>query len=92
MILPCPEDAKKYMIYDMVPEGMITVDAAAEKYNIPRTTIRTWMYRDVIPIVAKLKASAPGGGQNLTWECPLALKAKEPRRRGRPKKENDLAR
>ncbi len=59
-----PED----VIYEPgeLPDGLIDLPSAAEKYGVNRSRLTMWVKRGKVPRLGKLKAAAPGGGYTVT--------------------------
>ena len=78
------------IIYDEVPEGLITLPDAAQKYRINIERLRGWVRYGHIRKYGKLKGPAPGGGFVLLLEGAVVEWMNAPRnpggrpRRGRP--------
>ena len=70
-----------------LPEGLIDLNTAAEKYGCSIHRLRQWVTRGRLPRMGKLRAPAPGGGVVLVDETCLIQKLREPPNRGgRPRK------
>ena len=83
-----PEDAGD-VIYEPgeLPEGLIDLPSAAKKYGIKADTLRHWVYQGHVPMVARLKGPAAGGGYKVVRLIDLEAHIRSPRKRtGRPKK------
>ena len=81
-----PEEGQDF-VYDELPPGMIDLPAAAEKYAIPQSRIRTWVNRGRLPSHGRLRGGAPGGGRHIVDERDLlALLSKPLSKGGRPRK------
>ena len=74
-------------IYDELPEGLIDVRSAAERYGVPAANISMWVNRGRIPNCGRLKAPAAGGGIKVTSEAALVAYMETPKSKGgRPRK------
>ena len=73
-------------VYDELPEGLIDLPAAAERYGVNRQTIHTWIRTGRLQSKGRLRASARGGGFHLLLESDVRDCAASPRSKGgRPK-------
>lgn len=73
-------------IYKKLPDGLIDLPSAAQKYCKPRATLNTWARREYVRVVGRLYAPAPGGGYLVFRESELqAYMASEKNRGGRPR-------
>ena len=75
-------DVEDLPIYDELPEGLIDLPTAAERYKRPRDTFRTWIRRGHIRAVGRLRAASPGGGYLVVRESELVAYFKAPRNPG----------
>ena len=72
---------------DEVPEGLIDLPSAAQKYNCPVGTLQTWVKRGHLKTFGRLKAPARGGGYVLLLEADVLDRATAPLNKGgRPRK------
>ena len=76
-----------YVIFDEVPEGLITLPAAANKYNLNRLTVRAWLTRGHLRQYGRLKGAAQGGGFVLLNENELLQYLNTPKGPGRRRRE-----
>ena len=53
------------MVYEVLPEGLISLPEAAKKYDRSIGTLHSWRRQGRIEAVGRLRASAPGGGYYL---------------------------
>lgn len=68
-----------------LPEGLIDLNTAAEKYGCSIHRLRQWVTRGRLTRMGKLRAPAPGGGVVLVDETCLIQKLGEsPNKGGRP--------
>ena len=75
------------IIYAEVPEGLIDLPSAAEKYACRIPTLRQWVLRGHLKVYGRLRAPAPGHGYLLVSERELSDHMKAPRKKGgRPRK------
>ena len=58
-------------LYDDLPPGRLTIDAAALKYGLNRHTLYMWVKRGHLTEAGRLKASARGGGVIVIDESEL---------------------
>lgn len=83
-LLTC-DDAE--VIYDELPDGLIDLPTASEKYGLKRGTIRTWIIKGYLDCHGRLKNSARGGGYLVVSEGELLKYKDAPRSKGgRPRK------
>lgn len=76
------------VVYTELPVGLITVPDAAKKYEISRRTIQTWLRKNQLQQLGRLKAPARGGGYILVCETQLVEFMHSPRNKGgRPPKQ-----
>ena len=59
-------------VYDVLPSGLIDLSSAAIKFGCSRRRLYNWVRRGHLPAVARLKASAPGGGYLVVAEEDIA--------------------
>ena len=71
-------------MFDELPEGLIDLPAAASKYARSRHTLHAWVRQGRLPVVARLKGPARGGGFLLVSESAVVALLEDPPRRGRP--------
>ena len=70
-----------------VPEGLIDLPAAAQKYNCPINTLQTWVKKGRLKTHGRRKAPARGGGYLLLVETEVLDRVKAPiNKGGRPRK------
>jgi len=75
------------IIYDELPEGLLDVRTAAQKYGVLAANISMWMNRGRIPCLGRLRAPAVGGGFKVTSEAAIESYMDSPKNKGgRPKK------
>ena len=80
-------DAEPIYIEDDVPEGLIDLPSAAERYSCRIPTLRQWILRGHLKVYGRLRAPAPGHGYLLVSEAELRDHMKAPRNKGgRPRK------
>ena len=75
-----------YPIYTQLPEGLIEIRTAAQKYGRTAHTLRDWVERGLIQSRGRLRGRAPGGGFILISEQELIAFLENPPQRGRPRK------
>ena len=74
-------------VYDELPEGLIDLPTAAEKYGLNRQTLRHWVLNGRLHLYGRLRGSAPGGGFLVVNESEVQAYIHAPRDRGgRPRK------
>ena len=74
-------------VYDVLPQGLISLRKAADKYGYRVRTLYTWHYRGHVKAVARERAPASGGGYLAVKESELVAFMKAPRNKGgRPRK------
>ena len=75
------------LIYDELPDGMIDLPAAAQRFNLPTATLHTWLRKSHINSYGRRRASAPGGGTIVLNEAEIAAYIEAPKPKGgRPRK------
>ena len=74
------------IVYDQLPDGLITLTDAARKYGLNIGTLRTWVLLGYINKAGRLKGPARGGGFLLLSEDEVLARVNTPRRPGRPRK------
>ena len=72
-------------VYDELPEGLIDLRTAAEKYGCSVGRLRQWVKRGHLLPQGRLKARAPGGGVVLVDASFLQRLLLDPPKNGRPK-------
>ena len=80
------DQVKDTMYVGEPPKGLLTIDDAADKFDLNRRTISTWLWKGLLRERGRLRASARGGGKILLDEAELQEFLKIPRRVGRPPK------
>ena len=71
-------------IYDELPDGLITIAQAAQKYGRSRRTFQGWIRRGNLKLEGRLRASARGGGKLAVSEAELVTLIDTPPKSGRP--------
>ena len=70
-----------------LPEGLIDIPTAAEKYNCPKSRIQNWVQRGRLATYGRRKAPARGGGYLVLREDELLdYLSQPPNKGGRPSK------
>ena len=83
-LLTC-DDAE--VIYDELPDGLIDLPTAAQKFKLPTATLHTWLRKSHIHSRGRRRASAPGGGVLVLDEAEIAEYIVAPKPKGgRPRK------
>ena len=73
-------------VFTELPEGLIDLPSAAEKYGVGVQTIHNWINRGHLSTHGRLRARARGGGYLLLLESEVRDRATAPKRKGgRPK-------
>ena len=67
---PWPDDTDR-IIYDEVPEGLLTLTDAAIKYGVRRNTLAVAVHRGVIPRAGRITGYGQGGSRHLVSEAAL---------------------
>ena len=80
-------DAETIYTETEVPEGLIDLPSAAQKYDHRVATLQKWVERGHLQTYGRLRAPARGGGYLLLREDELVDRMKAPRNKGgRPRK------
>ena len=69
-------------VFDELPEGMIDLPTAAEKYGVPKRNLQAWVYRGRLQSYGRLRGSAPGGGLHIVFEAALQAELAKPVTKG----------
>ena len=86
-LLPDVDEQEIIYTEDGVPEGLIDLPSAAQKYNCPVGTLQTWVRRGHLKTFGRLKAPARGGGYVLLLEADILDRVTAPvNKGGRPRK------
>ena len=80
------DQVEERMYVAELPEGLITIDDAANKFGLNRETVRTWLQRGYVRERGRLRASARGGGKIVLDVSEFQEFLKIPRKTGRPRK------
>ena len=67
-----------------LPEGLITIDDAANKFDLNRNTVCSWIWRGLLQPKGRLRASARRGGKIVLDETEFQEFLNTPRKTGRP--------
>ena len=67
---PWPDDPDR-IIYNEVPEGLLTLTDAAAKYGVRRNTLAVALHRGVIPRAGRIPGYGQGGLRHLVPEAAL---------------------
>ena len=67
---PWPDDPNR-IIYDEVPEGLLTLTDAAARYGVRRNTLEVALFRGNIPRAGRIKGHGYSGLRHLVSEAAL---------------------
>ena len=72
------------LIYERgeLPEGLIDLPSASEKYGIRVDTLRQWVQRGKLPRCGRMRGRSPGGGYIVTIEAEILYCRDNPRKSG----------
>ena len=74
-------------VYTELPDGLIDLPSAAEKYGLHRQVLRDWVLKGRLQIYGRLRGSAPGGGFLVLKESDVQTQIAAPKSKGgRPRK------
>ena len=74
-------------VYTELPDGLIDLPSAAEKYGVNGDTLYSWVRKGLLAPAGRLRASARGGGYIVVREKDLLSHMQAPKNRGgRPRK------
>ena len=82
-----PQEVIETVVLAIEPK-LITIEAAAEKFQMGVHTIHTYLKRGHLEEKGRQKFAAPGGGKILIDENELVALLEHPPKPGRPRKSN----